>query len=223
MQKYGVANSSCSRITCAPRACAARTRRSARSRLSGRSQLHANCVAATVTVRGADSGMQRLPRRGAHALADCNRRTQRSLSVLAADDHRPLTADRRQERLNFRQQRIALRERLLLDVHRQLTGPGGHRALADHGQDLLMQIDRQVGVVAEHAQLTLGLEAHATRRDVGDAAVFERSRALAISISEENTGVPTASSEATGLPTIICTRSISWIIRSSTTLTSVPR
>jgi len=33
----------------------------------------------------------------------------------------------------------------------------------------LLQIDREIGIVAEHAQLTLSLETHAACRDVGDA------------------------------------------------------
>ena len=51
MQKYGVANSSCTKTTPAPAAAACRTSASAASRLAGRSQLHANWVAATQTSR----------------------------------------------------------------------------------------------------------------------------------------------------------------------------
>ena len=51
----------------------------------------------------------------------------------------------------------------------------------------------------------------------------KRMRALAMSISSENTGVPTASMAAIGAPTMVCTMSMSWIMRSSTTFTSVPR
>ena len=50
LQKYGVSNSSCSRITFAPLAAASRTSFSARATLASRSQLQAICVAATVTV-----------------------------------------------------------------------------------------------------------------------------------------------------------------------------
>ncbi len=51
----------------------------------------------------------------------------------------------------------------------------------------------------------------------------KRMRALAMSISAENTGVPTASMLTIGAPTMVCTMSMSWIMRSSTTFTSVPR
>src|SRR6185503_13852737 len=53
MQKYGVSNSSGSRMTWAPRAAAARTRLSAFAILAPISQPHDICVAATVTRRDA--------------------------------------------------------------------------------------------------------------------------------------------------------------------------
>jgi hypothetical protein len=49
------------------------------------------------------------------------------------------------------------------------------------------------------------------------------SLALAMSIRDVSTGVPTAWNESRGLSTRPSTRSMSWIIRSSTTPTSVPR
>ena len=51
----------------------------------------------------------------------------------------------------------------------------------------------------------------------------KRMRAFAISISPENTGLPMASMLSISLSASDCTRSISWIMRSSTTFTSVPR
>src|ERR1700693_2831291 len=126
--------------------------RSARSRFAGRSQLQANWVAATV-MRRAGSGMRGLSVHGADALADLDRRAQRALAILAADHDRPLAANRRQKGLNLSQQRVTLRERLLFDMHRQLPGAGPGRALADDRQDLLLQIERQIGIVAEAAQL----------------------------------------------------------------------
>ena len=50
-----------------------------------------------------------------------------------------------------------------------------------------------------------------------------RMRALAMSISSVNTGAPIASIEAIGERTMCSIRSMSWIMRSSTTETSVPR
>src|SRR5262245_25858193 len=52
MQKYGVSNSSCRRMTLAPWSAALRARRSARAMLASTSQSHAICVAATVTRPG---------------------------------------------------------------------------------------------------------------------------------------------------------------------------
>src|SRR5512141_637775 len=49
LQKYGVSNNSCSRITWPPLPAAARTARSAESRFSAASGVHANWVAANVT------------------------------------------------------------------------------------------------------------------------------------------------------------------------------
>ena len=49
------------------------------------------------------------------------------------------------------------------------------------------------------------------------------SLALAMSSRPESTGTPTASTAASGAPTSSWIRSMSWIIRSSTTSTSVPR
>ena len=46
-------------------------------------------------------------------------------------------------------------------------------ALADHGEHFLLQIDRHVGIVLEQPQPPLGLQAHAARGRVGDAAVGE--------------------------------------------------
>ena len=82
-------------------------------------------------------------------------------------------AHRAQERLDFGQQRIALVERVLLDRH--LRGRLHRRRvlLADHRQDLLLQVDRQVGVVLEDAELALLLHADAAGRRVGDAAAVE--------------------------------------------------
>src|SRR5262245_43001955 len=51
MQKYGVSNSSCSRMTWAPCPAALRAKRSARAMLASMSQSHAIWVAATVTWR----------------------------------------------------------------------------------------------------------------------------------------------------------------------------
>ena len=51
----------------------------------------------------------------------------------------------------------------------------------------------------------------------------KRSLALAMSSRPESTGTPTASSASSGRPTRSWIRSMSWIIRSSTTSTSVPR
>ncbi len=48
-------------------------------------------------------------------------------------------------------------------------------------------------------------------------------RALAMSVLPVSTGTPTASTVSTGRPASPRTRSMSWIIRSSTTATSVPR
>ncbi len=51
----------------------------------------------------------------------------------------------------------------------------------------------------------------------------KRSRAFAMSSRPDSTGTPTASTAASGWPTSSWIRSMSWIIRSSTTSTSVPR
>ena len=51
----------------------------------------------------------------------------------------------------------------------------------------------------------------------------KRMRAFAMSISSVNTGAPIASIDAIGERTMCSIRSMSWIMRSSTTLTSVPR
>ena len=51
----------------------------------------------------------------------------------------------------------------------------------------------------------------------------KRRRALAMSSRPESTGTPTASTATSGVPTSSWIRSMSWIIRSSTTSTSVPR
>ena len=48
-------------------------------------------------------------------------------------------------------------------------------------------------------------------------------RAFAMSTNGVNTGTPTAETDATPPPTNVRTRSMSWIIRSSTTATSEPR
>ena len=51
--------------------------------------------------------------------------------------------------------------------------PSAARPLADQRQDLLLQIERQIGVVLEDAHLALGLQADAAGRGIGDAAVRE--------------------------------------------------
>ena len=82
-------------------------------------------------------------------------------------------AHRAQERFDLRQQRIALIERILLDRHLRRRFHRRCVLLADHGQDLLLQVDRQVGVVLEDAHLALLLHADAARSRVGDAAALE--------------------------------------------------
>ena len=80
---------------------------------------------------------------------------------------------RTQERLDLSEQRIALLERVFFDRH--LRGRLHRRGifLANHRQDLLLQVDRQVGVVLEDAQLALLLHADPAGRGVGDAAAVK--------------------------------------------------
>jgi hypothetical protein len=47
------------------------------------------------------------------------------------------------------------------------------RSFADDGEDLLLQIERHVGIVLEQTQLALCFQAHATRRGIRDAAIGE--------------------------------------------------
>ncbi|MBC7844707.1 MAG: hypothetical protein H7099_20560 [Gemmatimonadaceae bacterium] len=58
---------------------------------------------------------------------------------------------------------------------------------------------------------------------VATAPLANSRRAFAMSSVSVSTGTPTALTSITGLPTIVATRSMSWIIRSSTTATSAPR
>ncbi|PYP79598.1 MAG: hypothetical protein DMD35_07695 [Gemmatimonadetes bacterium] len=55
------------------------------------------------------------------------------------------------------------------------------------------------------------------------APVSNVRRALAMSTNGVRTGTPTALTVAGCPPTRVCTRSMSWIMRSSTTATSDPR
>ena len=115
-------------------------------------------------------------------------------------------------------------EILLLDRHRQLARRNRPRALADEREDLLLQIDREIGVVLEDAQLALGLHAHAARRGIGDAAVREAdARVGDVDLVREHRACRWRRWSRSGHRRCVCTMSMSWIMRSSTTFTSVPR
>src|SRR5246127_3495559 len=187
MQKYGVSNSSGSRMICAPLEAAWRTRRSARAMLPSMSQSHAICTAATDTGRGALrkcwGSLDMLPRlsgprparleRAIHLLGDAHGRLERHEPRFARDDRRAAAAGALEEGIDLRLERIPGLEALLLDGHRQWTRAIGRDALADQRHDLLLQIEREVGVVLEDAHLALGLEAHTRPRGIGDAAAGE--------------------------------------------------
>src|SRR5688500_17040493 len=102
-----------------------------------------------------------------------HRRFQRAQPVFASHERRTAFTHGLEERFDFRQQRIALVERLFLDrylcrrLHRRRV------LLADHGEDFLLHVDRQVGVVLEDADLAFLLEADAARCGVRDAAAME--------------------------------------------------
>src|SRR5947208_4837289 len=137
MQKYGVSNSSGSRMICAPRAAAWRTRRSARATLPSMSQSHAICTAATDTGRGAlrkcrgsrdmfaaTSGPRpaRLER-AIHLLGDAHGGLERHEPGLPRNHGRPAAAGALEEGIDLRLERISGLEALLLDGHRQRPRP----------------------------------------------------------------------------------------------------
>src|SRR5215472_9527229 len=180
MQKYGVSNSSGSRITCAPALAAWRTSPSARAMFPAEFQSIAICTAATVTGRacrskcsGARDMASALGKRLVDLLGDARGGLECHETRLAGDHRRPALADATEKRLDLRLEGIAGLEALLLDADGQGSGCLLGWALADHGEDLLLQVQRQVGLVLEDAQLALGLHADARGRGVGHAAVGE--------------------------------------------------
>src|SRR5215469_2492381 len=180
MQKYGVSNSSGSTITCAPAPAALRTSCSARAMFAAASQSIAICTAATMTGRagrwkcsGARDMSSALGKRLMDLLRDARGGLECHETRLAGDHRRPTVADAPEKRLDLRLEGITGLEALLLDADGQGSGSLLGRALADHGEDLLLQVQRQVRVVLEDAQLALGLHADARGRRVGHAAVGE--------------------------------------------------
>src|SRR6516225_7633236 len=106
-------------------------------------------------------------------LADAHSRLQRHEAGLPGNDRRASAADAIEKGIDLGLKSVARLETLLLDGHRERARPIGGRALADHGQDFLLQVERQISIVFEDPQLALRLDAHTRGGGVGDAAVRE--------------------------------------------------
>jgi len=123
---------------------------------------------------------------------------------------------------------LALRAPLFIGIF--LDGDLGHpvRAyagpFADHSQDFLMQIHRDIGVILEQPKPPLRLQADATCRALGDAAIRETQACVRnVDLLGENAAADRIDRGPPANATMLKMRSMSWIIKSSTTSTSVPR
>jgi len=84
----------------------------------------------------------------------------------------------------------------------------------------VLEVEGDVGVPLEDAHLAFAFEADAAGGDVGNTAVGKEDAGVGDILLAGEDGAPMASMRSTGEPTMCCMMSISWIIRSSTTLTS---
>ena len=86
------------------------------------------------------------------------------------------------------------------------------------------QVERQISALLEDSNLAHPLARDAARRDVGHRARLNVTRAFAMSTNRrEHRHADRATRVDVLPPTSVSTRSMSWIIRSSTTATSDPR
>src|SRR6185437_289890 len=185
MQKYGVSNSSGSRMICAPRAAASRTSCSAFVMFAAASQPHDIWIVARVTGRGAwrkcsgcfdigpSSRSAALGQRSANLLRDAHGGLQRHQTGFARDHRRAAVTDAGEKGLDLGLQGVSRVQTLLLDGDRQRAGRLPGSALADHCQNLLLQVQGQVRVVLEDAHLALGFQADTAGCRVDDASVGE--------------------------------------------------
>ena len=163
-------------------------------------------------------------------------------AVLGGDRGGALALDGVDEGLQFGAQRLDVVDLQRLDLdHRAEVEPANLREvlgvvlaghleqvevgiLLDRDAALLLVIERQVGLLAEDADLALGLEGQPRGGQVGHAAVGEASRGRwRCPRAGPSTLTPTAST-CTGLARTRCsTMSMSWIIMSMTTPMSAER
>ena len=162
---------------------------------------------------------------------DAERDAQRHPPFVASHDDWPLCPKRRDKALQLELQRLAVRRVELdaIDDERRGCRPVPNGSRAGRCRSEVGRIPRSRGQIEREIAALLKIlifrfRSREMRLDVMLATAPESNvtRALAMSSIGVSTGTPTAEMSRASEPTSVSSRSMSWIIKSSTTATSDP-